>query len=59
MNNEDVELQEVEDLVAAVVVIAEVEVVASEVEVEEEASTWAHQLLLLNAQLYKRQLKVL
>jgi len=36
-------LQEVEDSVVAAVVVA------SEVEVEEEASTWAHQLLSLNA----------
>ena len=52
MNNVDVVLQEAEDLVVAA------EAVASEVEVEEEASTWAHQLLLLNAQRSQRPLRV-
>jgi hypothetical protein len=57
LNNEDVELLEAEDLVVTEVV-AEAEAVASEVEVEEEASTWAHQLLLLNVLRSKRPSKV-
>jgi hypothetical protein len=57
LNNEDVELLEAEDLVVTEVVAA-AEAVASEVEVEEEASTWAHQLLLLNVLRSKRPSKV-